>query len=78
MQKVTISVVSITVPQQWYNIKSCLVTISVPEFIDPVFTKTSPKRSFLVIQNKRFGLVFAKTGSKISGTGIVLLRFKTV
>ncbi len=42
----------------------------VPEFIDPVFTKTSPKRSFSVTQNERFGLVFAKTGSIISGTGI--------
>jgi hypothetical protein len=41
---------------------------AVPEFIDPVFTKTSPKRSFSVIQNERFGLVFAKTGSIISGT----------
>ncbi len=40
----------------------------VPEFIDPVFMKTSPKRSFSVIQNERFGLVFAKTGSIISGT----------
>ncbi len=39
-----------------------------PEFIDPVFTKTSPKRSFSVIQNERFGLVFAKTGSIILGT----------
>jgi hypothetical protein len=29
----------------------------VPEFIDPVFTKTSPKRSFSVIENERFGLV---------------------
>ncbi len=27
---------------------------------DPVFTKTSPKRSFSVIQNERFGLVFCK------------------
>ncbi len=43
----------------------------VPEFIDPVFTKTSPKRSFSVIQNERFGLVFAGTGSIISGTGEV-------
>ena len=42
--------------------------ISVPEFIDTVLTKTSPKRSFSVIQNERFGLVFAKTGSIISGT----------
>ncbi len=41
-----------------------------PEFIDPVFTKTSPKRSFSVIQNERFGLVFAKTGSIISGTEV--------
>jgi hypothetical protein len=35
----------------------------VPELIDPVFTKTSPKPSFSVIENERFGLVFAKTGS---------------
>jgi hypothetical protein len=45
------------------------ISISVPEFIDAVFAKTSPKRSFSVIQNERFGLVFAKTGSIISGTG---------
>jgi hypothetical protein len=42
----------------------------VPEFIDPVFAKTSPKRSFLVKENERFGLVFAKTGSIISGTDL--------
>ncbi len=42
--------------------------ITVPEFIDPVFVKTSPKRSFSVVQNERFGLVFVKTGSIISGT----------
>ncbi len=42
------------------------------EFIDQVFTKTSPKRSVSVIQNERFGLVFAKTGSIISGTGEIL------
>ncbi len=42
-----------------------------PEFIDPVFAKASPKRSFSVIENERFGLVFAKTGSIISGTGDV-------
>ena len=30
--------------------------------------KTSPKRSYSVIENERFGLVFAKTGSIISGT----------
>jgi hypothetical protein len=30
--------------------------------------KTSPKRSYSVIENERFGLVFAKTVSIISGT----------
>jgi hypothetical protein len=35
----------------------------VPEIIDPVFAKTSLKRSFSVIENELFGLVFAKTGS---------------
>ncbi len=39
-----------------------------PEFIDPEFTKTSPKRSFSISENERFGLVFAKTGSINSGT----------
>jgi hypothetical protein len=42
---------------------------AVPEFIDPVFAITSPKRSFSVFVNERFGLVFAKTGSINSGTG---------
>ncbi len=51
-----------------------IVTFSpslVPEFIDPVFVKTSPKRSFLVRENERFGLFFAKTGSINSGTGFI-------
>ncbi len=39
--------------------------IPVPEFIDPVFTKTS---SFSVIENERFGLVFEKAESLNSGT----------
>ncbi len=39
----------------------------VPEIIDPVFTKTSPKRSFCMTENERFGLVFTKTGSINSG-----------
>jgi hypothetical protein len=41
----------------------------VPEFIVPVFAKTSPKRSFSVIEHDRFGLVFTKTGTINSGTG---------
>ncbi len=32
--------------------------------------KTSPKRPYSVIENERFGLVFAKTGSIISGTDL--------
>jgi hypothetical protein len=32
-----------------------------PEFIDPVFAKTSLKRSVSINENERFGLVFAKT-----------------
>jgi hypothetical protein len=39
-----------------------------PEIIDPVFAKTSPKRSFCMTENERFGLVFVKTGSINSGT----------
>ncbi len=39
-----------------------------PEFIDPVFAKTSPKRSFSMTENERFGLDVAKTGSINSGT----------
>jgi|688.fasta_scaffold573212_1 hypothetical protein len=43
---------------------------SVPEIIDPVFTKTSPKCSFTMTENEHFGLVFTKTGSITSGTGV--------
>jgi hypothetical protein len=43
----------------------------VPEFIDPVFTKTSPKRSFSLNRKRALWLVFAKTGSIISGTGLL-------
>ncbi len=39
-----------------------------PEIIDPVFAKTSLKRSFSMNENERFGLVFANTGSINSGT----------
>jgi hypothetical protein len=45
-------------------------TVPVPEFIDPLFAKASPKRSFSMTENDRFGLVFAKTGSIKSGTGV--------
>jgi hypothetical protein len=45
--------------------------IPVPEFIDPVFTKTSPKRSFSLNRKRAFWLVFAKTGSIISGTELI-------
>jgi hypothetical protein len=47
----------------------CLRKRAVPEVINPFFTETSPKRSFSMTENARFGLVFAKTGSVTSGTG---------
>ncbi len=37
--------------------------------MDLVFAKTSPKRSFSMTENERFGLVFTNTGSINSGTG---------
>jgi hypothetical protein len=45
--------------------------LAVPEFIDPVFAKTSPKRSFSITENERFGLVFVQTGSINSGTELI-------
>ncbi len=45
------------------------ISLPVPEFIDPVFTKTSSKRSFSLNRKRAFWLVFAKTLSIISGTG---------
>jgi hypothetical protein len=42
----------------------------VPEIIDPVFAKTSQNARFLISKNERFGLVFVKTGSINSGTGV--------
>jgi hypothetical protein len=48
---------------------------TVPEIIDPVFAKTSPKRSFCITENERFRLVFVKTGSINSGTGDLSLKF---
>jgi hypothetical protein len=42
----------------------------VPEIIDPVFAKTSQYARFLLSEIERFGLVFVKTGSINSGTGV--------
>ncbi len=44
------------------------IAFPVPEIIDPVLAKTSPKRSFCMNENESFGLVFVKTGSINSGT----------
>ncbi len=41
-----------------------------PEIINPVFAKTSQNARFLLSENERFGLVFVKTGSLNSGTGV--------
>jgi hypothetical protein len=45
----------------------------VPEIKDPVFAKTSQNARFLLSENERFGLVFVKTGSINSGTGLPML-----
>jgi hypothetical protein len=47
-------------------------TLPVPEFKDPVFAKRSPRCSFSMTENPRFGLVLAKTGSINSGTVVDL------
>jgi hypothetical protein len=47
---------------------------SVPEIIDPVFAKTSQNARFLLSENERFGLVFVKTGSINSGTGLHVMK----
>jgi hypothetical protein len=49
----------------------------VSEFIDPVFAKTSPKRSFSITKNERIGLVFAKTGS-INSDGLDFVQLHNV
>jgi hypothetical protein len=54
-----------------YSYPCCLFCFfPVPKFIDPVFTKTSPKHSFSLNRKRAFWLVFVKTGSIISGTGL--------
>jgi hypothetical protein len=45
----------------------------VPEIIDPVFAKTSQNARFLSSENEHFGLVFVKTGSINSGTGVHII-----
>jgi hypothetical protein len=55
------------------SVNLCLLPVksSVPEIIDPVFAKTSQNARFLLSENERFGLVFVKTGSINSGTGVL-------
>ena len=52
------------------QIRKHIKSEAVPEIIDPVFAKTSLKRLFSMTEYERFGLVFAKSGSLISGTGL--------
>jgi hypothetical protein len=69
----TCRVYPFTSPAVW----TCRVYLSpppVPEFIDPVFVKTSPKRSFSMIEKERFGLVLAKSGSINAGTAVWTCR----
>ncbi len=46
-----------------------------PEIIDPVFAKTSPKRSFCMTENEHFGLVFVKTKGLVAGCHSFCLFF---
>jgi hypothetical protein len=55
---------------EWLNYNNSLIKSTVPEIIDPVFAKTSQNARFLLSENERFGLVFVKTGSINSGTGV--------
>ncbi len=53
---------SIVMTPTWSNsLRLASTCYSVPEIINPVFAKTSPKRSFSVTEYERFGLVFTKT-----------------
>ncbi len=54
--------------ERMLNVFDLHLSTPVPEFIDPVFMKTSPKRSISMTENEHFGLVFKKAGSVISGT----------
>jgi hypothetical protein len=45
------------------------------KFIEPVFAKTRPKRSFSMTENESFRLVFAKTGSINSSTGLKGIKY---
>jgi hypothetical protein len=49
-------------PCQIPLVRSMLGSNPVPEFIDPVFAKTSTKRSFSVIENERFWAYFRENG----------------
>ncbi len=55
-----------------FSVSSARMQRPVPEIIDPVFAKTSQNARFLLSENERFGLVFVKTGSINSGTGLFL------
>ncbi len=61
--------------------QSCYDNIDIPDstvlcriYRLAVFAKTSPKRSFSMRENERFGLVIARTGSTNSGTDICDLQ----
>jgi hypothetical protein len=51
--------------------------IPVPEFIDPFFAKTIPKRSFSMTENERFGFS-RKLGLKIRTQGCFDLNLSFV
>ncbi len=61
----------IAVRKIWISVRNIWMAVrnTCARIYRPGFAKTSPKRSFSVIENEHFGLVFVKTGPINSGTG---------
>jgi hypothetical protein len=55
------SLASECAPPPGWGVGGVPIPTTVPEIIDPVFAKTSPKRSFSITEYEHFGLVFTKT-----------------
>ncbi len=53
---------TVSAPAQYISqFYTAVYYLPVPKIIDPVFAKTSPKRSFSMTEYERLGLVFTKT-----------------
>ncbi len=70
-QKIQVQILTDSDSDIWFQVTE--IAHQCPNLQTRVFVKTSPKRSYSVIENERFELVFAKTGSIISGTGYFVI-----